>query len=66
MDDADRAADLQQREIDAALTHRKAEPPMRPNGGCHWCYAPVGPRQLFCDSECEQDWSRDQERRKGR
>lgn len=56
MDDADRAARFQQEEIDAAVSRRKEVPSIRPNGGCHECFAPVGPKQIFCDSDCEKEW----------
>lgn len=61
-DEADKAAKAEERAREAALTHRRDEGPISACGTCHWCDAPVGPKQKFCDSDCEQDWSRDRER----
>lgn len=58
MDEADRAAKYEQQAIKAAISHREEVPRLVRNGACHWCEAPVGPRQLFCDSECERDWQK--------
>ena len=59
MDDCDRAAKLQQIEREAAAARRVEVPQIKPNGACHYCLAPVGPRQLFCDSDCAADHDRE-------
>lgn len=61
-DDLDRAVEYQQRMIDAALTHRAPAPELPRTGACHYCEEPVSEIQLFCDSDCAQDWEREQAR----
>jgi len=61
MDDADRAAKRQAEEIEWALKNvGPAEIPY--TGNCAWCDAPVGCRDRFCDSDCRDDFERDQRR----
>ena len=55
MDDMDRAAEYEQRMLEAALRVRKPEP--KPCGYCHNCGSSVGTaRLLFCDEDCRDDY----------
>lgn len=56
MDEADRAAKYERQMTRAAIAHRKPVPRITPNYLCHNCEAPVGPKQLFCDSDCGEEW----------
>lgn len=40
--------------------HRKVKSSLLPVGYCHWCDSPVKASQLFCDSECREDWESEQ------
>jgi len=54
MDDADRAAEYQQAEIERALRNVVQER-MPYTGKCYWCDAPVEGMRRFCDSDCRDD-----------
>ena len=58
-DDADRARQLQQSEIERGIANRKPTPDLKARGRCYYCESPVGPRQLFCDSDCASDFERE-------
>lgn len=60
MDDADRAREFQQAEIERGIRYRKPAP--RYTGNCNWCDAPVEARNKFCDADCRDDWEKDQRR----
>lgn len=57
-DEGDRAAAIQQMDIDRGLTIRKAEGPQA-TGACLFCGEIVGPGQRWCNSECRDDWQAD-------
>lgn len=59
-DDADRASEAQDFNIELALARQRAaaaamRKAMPPVGACYNCHAPVGPGLLYCDKECEAD-----------
>lgn len=56
-DDADRAAEQMQRDIDAAVKRRRVEGP-EGTGFCLACGAVVEDRKRWCDAECRDDWVR--------
>lgn len=62
MDDADRAADIEERERQHQLAQLKAKigPARQPRGECHYCEEPFGPQdqRVFCDAACETDFKR--------
>lgn len=63
----DCAAELTQREIEAQLAaHRQRArgTQIKPKGFCYNCDEPLSPEQLFCDSDCRDDYQHIQERRK--
>lgn len=33
-----------------------------PNGRCHWCDEVVGDNERFCDTNCRDDWQKEQNR----
>lgn len=58
-DEADAASDLEELARLSAIAQSRAQLSQRrivPRGRCHACETPVTPQQLFCDSECAQDW----------
>ena len=55
MDDMDRASDLEQRMLEAALRVRKPEP--KACGYCHNCGEAVQ-SGAFCDEDCRDDWQK--------
>ena len=57
MDDADRAAEYQQAEIERALRNVVQER-MPYTGKCAWCDAPVEGRKRFCDTDCRDDFEK--------
>ena len=65
MDAADRAQELQQAEIDAAVSRRRREDvPLPDTGECAFCEEPLPEaRHRFCDTDCRDDWQRLQARR---
>ena len=62
MDDADVAEKHQRAEIQRAIRNRR--PTLPYTGNCHWCDAPVGPRQQFCDADCRDDYEQHERRHK--
>ena len=65
MDAADRAQELQQAEIDAAVSRRRRDDLLLPDTGeCAFCEEPLPEsRRRFCDIGCRDDWERLQARR---
>ena len=53
-DDADRAADYEERMRQAAIARRR--PALKPCGHCYNCGESV--RHLFCDADCALDYER--------
>lgn len=58
-DAADRANRQMEFDRTRATEYRRPVPDLEARGTCHWCEAPVGPRQKFCDDKCADDWERD-------
>jgi len=64
-DEGDQARKIQQFDTELALTRRKPFPQLKYTGNCHYCDAPVGPKQIFCDrrlDSCADDFEREWER----
>lgn len=61
-DEIDRAQEMEQAFLNAALSNRKHEI-LPHNGACHWCFEKVE-SGCFCDSGCREDWERDQRMKK--
>jgi hypothetical protein len=57
-DEGDRAAAIQQKDIDNGLKIRKAKGPV-PNGICYHCGETVVDELRWCDAECRDAWQRD-------
>lgn len=56
-DEADRADDQIERQLQTSLSYRKPEGPP-PCGHCYNCGEPLHDDRRWCDRECEQDWER--------
>mgnify|MGYP000560186862 CR=1 FL=1 len=63
MDDADRAQDLAELELSAALKNRNTELPEV--GICHYCSEQIE-KGKFCDEFCRADHEKEQDIIKGR
>ncbi len=57
MDEADIAAEHQEREMALMLKRRAATGP-EPTGLCLWCDAPLPHPLRWCDVDCRDDWER--------
>lgn len=59
-DEADIAGAHEERNIAQCIrTNRKPLGPV-PNGRCHWCDEIVPDEARFCDTDCRDDWQREQ------
>ncbi len=57
----DAASEREDRDRELAIEHhRKTTSSLLPVGYCHWCDSPVKASQLFCDTECREDWESEQ------
>jgi hypothetical protein len=61
-DEGDRAAAIQQKDIDNGLKIRRAEGPA-PRGICYHCGESVADGLRWCDAECRDAWQRDRNHR---
>lgn len=61
IDDANERADLF---LNVAKGQRRREGPA-PNGRCHYCSESVAKGNRFCDTECRDEWEREQQIRTG-
>ena len=62
MDEVDMTAARTEREAEHLIEMgRKKEGPT-PNGRCHYCDEIVADHQRWCDVECRDQWSRENER----
>jgi hypothetical protein len=59
-DEVDRANDLAQRLLDAALAKKKPVGPS-PTGACLWCGEPLHDGRRWCSPECRDDWQAHQD-----
>ena len=62
MDEADRALEEIEREIERQAARRLPAGPA-PTGVCLWCGLIVSGGRRWCDAECRDEWQHDQERR---
>lgn len=62
MDDADLAAERQEREEAFLIRAAKKPDGPAPVGFCHWCNEPTA--ASFCDSDCRDDWQYEKDRKK--
>lgn len=61
----DKANDLAEHLTDVAIKKRKKTGPP-PKGRCHYCDEKLAePQARFCDSECRDEWEREQRIRDG-
>ncbi|MDI3304629.1 MAG: hypothetical protein QJR04_25105 [Burkholderia multivorans] len=58
MDDADRAQEQAELEMELRRRARKYEPTLKPCGACHFCSEPIADARLFCDADCRDDYER--------
>lgn len=59
-DEIDRANDLAQRLLDAALAKKKPVG-LSPTGACLWCDEPLPDGRRWCSPECRDDWEAHQD-----
>jgi hypothetical protein len=58
-DPIDEACAEQERAIQNAIDNsRNTGPKITPIGECHWCTEPMTDAKLFCDMDCEHDFTR--------
>ena len=62
-DEADRASDREELDRANALRVRKPELHLNPMGCCYWCESDVRHGEVFCSSDCHDDFRRDQSAR---
>lgn len=63
MDDVDITAMRMEEELAALLAARASRPEehsMTPRGSCYYCYEELNDDELFCDSECLQEYRAEQ------
>jgi hypothetical protein len=67
-DVADRADWRIAQDIKAAMAHARRTPKLEADGRCHYCDEHVAHGALFCNTDCRDDYEREQEalRRAGR
>jgi hypothetical protein len=67
-DVADRADWRIAQDIKAAMAHARRIPQLEADGHCHYCEEPVAHGVLFCNTDCRDDYQKEQEalRRAGR
>jgi hypothetical protein len=67
-DVADRAEWRIAKDIEAAMAHARRTPQLEADGHCHYCDDDVAHRALFCNTDCRDDYQKEQEvlRRAGR
>ena len=58
----DQAAELEEKQREIALSFRN--PTLPACGVCHFCMEVVGGNKLFCNSDCRNDWQKDNDRKK--
>lgn len=61
-DVSDRATAIEEAERDRSIRAARESSSRRrlaPIGTCHFCEEPVSPKQLFCNGDCANDWSRE-------
>lgn len=59
-DEADLAFDVEQQTINSAINaQRKQKTRLHPIGVCHYCHSTVNAVQLYCNSDCAEDWDRE-------
>ena len=66
MDDIDRAQDHIERTEAAHLAMariKRGDRELTPSGQCHYCQQFVSAAQLFCDSDCADDFAKEKARR---
>ena len=61
-DEIDLANEQAERWLNQALANRSQQPKLAVKGSCHYCEADfaAGDERLFCDSECAQDYEKEQ------
>jgi hypothetical protein len=67
-DVADRADWRITQDIKAAMAHARRAPQLEADGRCHYCDEQVAHGALFCNTDCRDDYEKEQEalRRAGR
>jgi hypothetical protein len=67
-DVADRADWRIAQDIKAAMAHARRTPQLEADGRCHYCDEHVAHGALFCNTDCRDDYEKEQEalRRAGR
>jgi hypothetical protein len=67
-DVADRADWRIAQDIKAAMAHARRTPKLEADGRCHYCDERVAHGALFCNTDCRDDYEKEQEahRRAGR
>ena len=71
MDDADRAEEKIESQIECGIAHARfllARNSLVPCGTCYWCGTGLHAGDLFCDADCRNDYEQDKKMRqiKGR
>ncbi len=62
-DEIDRASEREEMDREIARKMRKPELHLNPMGACHWCESIVRAGEIFCSSDCRDDFRLDQHRR---
>jgi hypothetical protein len=57
-DEVDLANEQAEKQLQAALTHRKPVVKLAPIDSCHWCEEPLDGLKLFCDGDCATRYNR--------
>ncbi|PFH10878.1 hypothetical protein BCF11_3312 [Collimonas sp. PA-H2] len=67
-DVADRAEWRIAKDIEVAMAHARRIPQLEADGRCHYCDDDVAHGRLFCNTDCRDDYQKEQEalRRAGR
>ena len=67
-DVADRAEWRIAKDIEVAMAHARRIPQLEADGRCHYCDEHVAHGALFCNTDCRDDYQKEQEalRRAGR
>jgi hypothetical protein len=61
-DEVDRANDLAQQLLDAAIAAAKKKPNSpKPTGACLWCSEPLPDGRRWCSPECRDEWEAHQD-----
>jgi len=63
-DVADRAEWRIAKDIEAAMAHARKTPKLEADGRCYYCDEDVAHEKLFCNTDCSDDYQREQEARR--